>query len=104
MPQLNSSSEKPILNASITISRKSFFGGAAIPFNIIIDGVSVGKVDNGKTVNIPFSSGLHKIYIKVPVWNRNNHTDEILVDLTNTQNIKFICGYKAPNFVFLQKV
>ena len=96
MPTLNT-------NSSITISRKSTIGGAAIPFHILIDGESAGKVNNGKTVTIPVSSGIHKVCIVVPIWHRNNRSDEITIDLSSTQSIKLTCGYRAPSFVYLMK-
>lgn len=89
---------------SITITRKSSFGGAEIPFHILVDGQPAGKLGNGKTITLAVDPGVHRVCVTIPVWNRNNRSQEIAVDLTRTPNVQLVCGYRAPSLVYLQQV
>lgn len=52
-------------NATLTISRKSGYNGMLRDAAILVDGVKVGAVGNGKSVEVQIAPGAHTIQTRM---------------------------------------
>ena len=82
-----------IQNGSITVSRDSKFTGGANPVNIYVDGEYSQRINNGKSVTLSLSPGVHKVYIAGASWNTTSRSNVITLDVQPGKNEYFKCGY-----------
>lgn len=72
----------------ITLNRKTSYADSIRNYRVLIDNLEVGKIWQGKTIEIPLSPGNHTIVIKID-WCGSN---KIPFSISSGENIQFECG------------
>ena len=75
---------------SLTITRNKKIMGFAISFPIFVDGVEIGKLKNGQSLNYEVSEGIHKVLFKSV---EKDLEQEITIN-SNTNSVEIICQLK----------
>jgi hypothetical protein len=79
----------------ITVNRLRSYADKLRSYNIVIDGVIVGKIKNGETVQLPSSSpGSHQIWVTID-WCRSPKLD---FEYPTGANLNFECGSNLAGF------
>lgn len=84
----------------ITITRKKKFAASLAGAFIILDGISVAKIKNGKTVKLTIDENAHEIYAQIMLADGKTGNGNVLCITAGTEDITLELSYKFFNAMF----
>ena len=86
--------------ARITLSRATTIADSARNYKVLIDNRDVGKIETGKTIEIPMAPGNHTIVLKID-WCGSNR---IPFSINPGENLQFECGSSLTGWKIFVKI
>jgi hypothetical protein len=84
------------MSATLQLTRSFRVADGALPFKIVLDGRTVGKIANRNSTEIPIEAGTHTLQLS---YHLGLTSPDVTFDVSDGETALFVCH--APHFVLV---